>query len=147
MGEKHIDINTDSALEIIQKYTELDLYKRFIPIEKNDADSDDAIYLYKDIRNQILKINNNVNYVVDVLVEHLYGHKHSRFKTTLWSSFGDVIVENLKFNIVMDQTYCEVCGDLIEKTSNNKKYCIECAKEMELLKYRKYNKKRYITTC
>ena len=92
----------------------------------------------------MLKVNYNVNYVVDVLVEYLYGHKHSRFKTTLWSSFGDVIVENLKFNIVMDQTYCEVCGDLIEKTSNNKKYCIECAKEMELLKYRKYNKKRYI---
>ena len=107
MGEKHIDISTDSALEIIQKYTELDLYKRFIPIEKDDSDSDDSIYLYKDIRNQMLKVNYNVNYVVDVLVEYLYGHKHSRFKTTLWSSFGDVIV-NLKFNIVMDQTYCEV---------------------------------------
>lgn len=130
MGEKHIDISTDSALEIIQKYTELDLYKRFIPIEKDDSDSDDSIYLYKDIRNQILKVNYNVNYVVDVLVEYLYGHKHSRFKTTLWSSFGDVIVENLKFNIVMDQTYCEVCGDLIEKSINNRKYCNECAQEV-----------------
>ena len=130
MDEKHIDISTDSAQAIIEKYTELDLKKRFIPIENDDDDSNDVIYLYIDIRNQILHINSNINYVVDVLVEYLYGHKHSKFKTTLWSSFGDIIVENLKFNIVMDQTYCEICGDLVEKITNNQKYCDECANDI-----------------
>ena len=63
MDEKHIDISTDSAQAIIEKYTELDLKKRFIPIENDDDDSNDVIYLYIDIRNQILHINSNINYV------------------------------------------------------------------------------------
>ncbi len=141
MDEKHIDISTDSAQAIIEKYTELDLKKRFIPIAKDEDDSNDTVYLYTDIRNQILSINSNINYVVDVLVEYLYGCKNSKFKITLWSSFGDIIVENLKFNIVMDQTYCEVCGDLVEKGSNRQKYCDDCSRELQLERQRYHMKK------
>jgi arsenate reductase-like glutaredoxin family protein len=130
MNDKRVSIETDNAKEIIKKYTDLDIKKYFMPRENKDEDSSDTVYLYKNIRNQILQVNNNINYVVDVLTKYLYRYKHSRFKTTLWSSFGDIIIENLKFNIVMDQTYCERCGDLIEYTSNSKKYCDECAREV-----------------
>lgn len=37
---------------------------------------------------------------------------------------------------------CESCGDYIKQKSNKTKYCPSCAKEKELEKYRKYNKKR-----
>ena len=142
MNDQNVDITTEEARKIIDKYTELDLKKRFIPIENDKKDTDDTLYLYKDIRNKILALNNNINYVVDVLVEYLYKYKNSNYKTTLWSSFGDIIVQNLKFNITMNQTYCEVCGDLIERTGNKLKYCAECSRDAELAKYRRYNKKR-----
>ncbi|MBA9087670.1 hypothetical protein FHR92_004155 [Fontibacillus solani] len=64
------------------------------PIESNSTG--DNIYVYKDIRNKILEVNKDAAYVVDVLVEYLYKNKMSSFKTTLWSSFGDVIVNNFK---------------------------------------------------
>ncbi|MBV4448885.1 hypothetical protein KM792_04280 [Clostridium tyrobutyricum] len=37
---------------------------------------------------------------------------------------------------------CEGCKILIKSKSNKQKYCPRCAKEMELEKYRRYNKKR-----
>lgn len=37
---------------------------------------------------------------------------------------------------------CKQCGSLIEKTGNKRLYCDECAKEKELERYKKYNKKR-----
>ena len=46
--------------------------------------------------NKILELNEDKYYIVDVLVEYLYAQKQSSYKTTLWSSFGDIIVENLK---------------------------------------------------
>ncbi|HHX69720.1 MAG TPA: hypothetical protein GX708_16950, partial [Gallicola sp.] len=96
MDDSDVDITTDNAIKIIDKYVELDLKKYFI-INKDEDDNDkikNILYMYKIIREDILKVNTNVNYVTDVLIEYLYGYKESNFKTTLWSSFGDVIVEN-----------------------------------------------------
>ncbi len=143
MNDKTVDIKTDEAKAIIDKYTELDLKKHFMIVEKEGQDSDDTLYLYKDIRQQILELNNNINYVIDVLVEYLYRFKRSNYKTTLWSSFGDVIVDNLKFNIAMDQVYCEECGDLIERTVGNKKYCKDCQREKQREWDRKYQQQKY----
>jgi hypothetical protein len=141
MSDKNVDIETENAKEIINKYTELDLKKRFMPTENEDKDSSDTIYLYNEIRNRILSLNNNINYVADVLIEYLYKYKNSGYKTTLWSSFGDIIVQNLKYNIVMNQMYCEMCGDIIERTTGNKKYCYECAREIKLIQDRIADKK------
>ncbi|HHX70793.1 MAG TPA: hypothetical protein GX708_22425, partial [Gallicola sp.] len=91
------------------------------------------------IREDILKVNTNVNYVTDVLIEYSYGHKESNFKTTLWSSFGDIIVENIKKNIDLkiNEGYiqCTECNKLIKPTNNKNKYCKECAREV----WKKYN--------
>lgn len=129
-----VDITTEQAKEIIDKYTELDLNKYFIINRSEDGNESDKIgnliYLYSQIREKILLVNNNIKYVVDILIEYLYNYKNSNYKTTLWECFGDVIVENLKYNVAMNQTYCEVCGDLIEQSANNKKYCSDCAREV-----------------
>lgn len=42
--------------------------------------------------------------------------------------------------------YCENCGLLIVKINNKTKYCSECKREKELEKYKKYNKRRKLTT-
>lgn len=136
MKDKNVEIDND----IIKKYTELDLNKKFIDLasDDNENNSSDNLYIYKDIRNQILEVNNDVYYVTDVLIEYLYKNKNSNYKTTLWSSFGDIIVENLKNNIKkpLNDGYimCEICGRRVENTSNRQKYCEDCAKDIDRYK-------------
>lgn len=134
--------DTDVELDhnIIKKYTKLDLKSHFM-INKSDDESNNISYLYHDIRKQILAINNDLSYVVDVLVKYLYEEKKANFKTTLWECFGDVIVDNLMNNIKINLIYCDKCGVLIEKTSNRRKYCEECLKENEKSKTRERVKK------
>jgi len=118
--------------DIVEKYRELDLKKHFMMnLSKNDEKNNNITHQYQMIKEQILEIDSDFRYVVNVLVEYLYMHKKSNYKTTLWECFGDVLVENLKNNIKNKTIYCECCGDIIEQTGNRKKYCDDCWKEKE----------------
>jgi hypothetical protein len=128
---------------IIDKYQEMDLKKHFmINCSEDDDETNNIPYIYQDIKKEILEINDNVNYVVDVLVEYLYKHKQSNYKTTLWECFGDTILENIKNNIANDSISCEKCGERIQQTTSNKKYCPDCSKE-EWKKYNREKQKEY----
>jgi len=126
--------------KIIKKYVELDLKNHFMITKVTDEETGNSVYLYKEIRNKILEVNSDLNYVVDVLVDYLYIHKKYNYKTTLWECFGDVMVENLKRNIADNSTFCDTCGKRIEQTNNKSKYCSICAKEIEKEQER-YNSK------
>ena len=142
MSNGDIDIDDRYAEQIIDKYTKLDLRKRFMEVARSNEDETrgDTLFLYRDIRREILLINPDIKYVVDVLIKYLYKYKKSNFKTTLWSSFGDVIVENIKnnINIKLSEGYiqCENCKKLILPTNNKKKYCQQCAREIDREKAR-----------
>ena len=136
MSVDKIDIKTDDAISIIDKYNELDLKKYFV-LNKNENNNDkikNILYMYKVIREDILSINNNQRYVVDVLVEYLYKNKKSNYKTTLWSSFGDIIFENItnNINVKLSKGYiqCNSCNKLIIPTNNRQKFCEICFKEI-----------------
>ena len=135
--------NIGSDKTIIDKYIELDLKKHFI-INKNGNDGKigNILYLYKLIRYEILKVNDNIDYVTDVLVEYLYKYKESNYKTTLWECFGDIIVDNLKNNIG-HTIICDICGKRIHPSNLTHKYCKECAKEIKLENDRRTQKERY----
>lgn len=144
MRNKNIELNK-KARQIIEKYTELDLNKRFISMNVQDEEStDDTMFLYRDIRNQILEVNSDIYYVTDVLVKFLYEEKKSNYKTTLWSSFGDIIVENINNNIELDYGECIECGQIIRKTNNRIKYCTSCfnkkRRDYKTKKQREYRK-------
>lgn len=124
---KNSDIEIDE--DIINRYTELDLKKHFM-INIHEEESSNIVFLYQDIKKEILKINSDVNYVVDVLIKYLYEQKNSSYKTTLWECFGDIIVENLKNNVKDGYILCEKCGDRVKVTNNKIKYCEKCAKEI-----------------
>jgi hypothetical protein len=124
--------------QIIERYKELDLKKRFMDTRPVDGHyTGDSLFVYKNIRDKILEVCNDVDHVVDVLVQFLYEKKKSSYKTTLWSSFGDVIVENIKSNTIdsLEKVLCKSCGTRIEVNTNNQIYCKHCQKE----EWKKYN--------
>jgi hypothetical protein len=142
MKNKEVELND----EIIDLYTRLDLKKKFM-INSNDNEFNNVSFIYKSIKQQLLKINKDIDYVTDVLIEYLYVHKNSNFKTTLWECFGEVIVRNLKLNIEdkfgEGSVICEVCTSRIEAKNNRKKYCNDCWEEKEKELRKEINKKYY----
>lgn len=145
MYDDTVEIN-DENKDIIDKYKELDIRNIFM-LEKDDKKHklDNLHYQYKKIREELLKVNGNINYVVDTLIKYLYFQKRDDKKVTLWESFGDVIVENIKNNLTKNfnnpATECEECGILIEKNNNKTKYCKVCAKKIKIKQTRNVAKK------
>lgn len=141
----HDDVNLESeaAQDVLRIYRKLDLKQHFL-LSKEDGRYNNYYFTYQDIRSQILSVNPNMLYVTDVLVKYLFS-KNSRFKTTLWWCFGDVVLENIKRNVEVKYIYCDVCGDIIEVSGRNNKYCDDCSKEMEKnftkLRVKKYREK------
>ena len=130
MFHDDVDLTTKEAEEIVETYRKLDLKKRFLLTEDKDDDKYNSYkYTYLQIRKKILEVNPSTLYVVDVLVKQLYHERNSKFKTTLWECFGDVIYNNIESNMRIKYKYCEVCGDLIEVVNNKIKYCKECGIE------------------
>lgn len=148
MRNKRQKIDDELSRKIIDTYIKLDQGKSEEvkkQVKENDKINSRVILkVYKKIRKQLLQITNNPNYVCDVLVKYLYYEKNSAFKDTLWNCFGKEIVRNIEYN-VLEIKRCLKCHTEIEK-SNSKKFCDECAKEKQLEKHRKYNKKRKLTT-
>ncbi|MCD3232654.1 hypothetical protein [Clostridium botulinum] len=131
--------------KIIDKYTELDLKKPFLIGKNKDGKVDNVVFLYQDIKNQLLEVYNDEVYITDVLIKYLYGDKKAKFKTTLWECFGNIIVENLKLNIknkLKGTIQCEKCGKRIKVSNNRIKYCAKCAKEINIKKTANNRKKR-----
>lgn len=129
-------IDSNEAKLIIEKYNELDLKKYFMINKKNIEDDriGNLVYMYQKIRDEIYSLNDDSKFVVDVLVKYLYENKKSNYKTTLWSCFGDEIVDNIQNNIErkLAEGYiqCSGCGKLIKPKSNRQKYCPTCWKEI-----------------
>lgn len=140
--------NTELAVQmvnlaIIEKYEELDKMKQFM--FNKTAGEDNYDYVYQYIREEILKVYNDPYYVTDVLVEYLYNYKKSSHKSTLWNSFGDVLVANLKENLA-GTALCEDCGDRFEVKKQRQTKCLECAeitkKEKARLRKKKFDNKK-----
>jgi hypothetical protein len=131
MQRSNVNLNN----KIINKYNELNRNKRWKFNSKETMKTYQELYLYKQLREEILSINPDVDYVVDVLVRHLYEKKNSKNKETLWKAFGDVLLNNLKENLNHTKQ-CESCGDRIKIVNNRTTYCDECWKERQRLLWR-----------
>jgi hypothetical protein len=164
MCNKDINLNNN----IISKYRELDLKKPFLINKEDDIEKSNIAYLYQDIKNQLIEFckdellkgtikeyiqeqYNNSNkdiqshiikcYITDVLIKYLYNEKNSKFKTTLWECFGDIIYNNLLHNLKGTKV-CEKCYKRIKVKNNRIKYCPECAKEINIKKTIENRRKR-----
>jgi hypothetical protein len=122
---------------IINEYTKLDRSKKWMMKKQENIKTDDKLFIYLQIKNKLLDINSNIEYVVDVLVKYLYEdcRNNGKNKTTLWESFGDILVNNLQRNLAGTKP-CEDCGVRIKRT-RARKYCEKCSTLRERERVRK----------
>ena len=79
--------------------------------EEDENKKDQDLYKYKQIRKKIIEdCDRDLDYIVNTLVAVLYTTRNLSGKKTLWACFGDVIVENLKKNLVGKGKVCQICG-------------------------------------
>lgn len=116
---------------IINKYNYLNKRIAFKNHKEKVSSNPEVLpYAYQQVKDELISINNDVNYVIDVLIEYLYGNKNTNSKLTLWETFGDIIYENIKQNLG-NTVQCEKCKCRILKTASNNKYCSDCKKEKQ----------------
>lgn len=76
MKNKKVEMDED----IIEKYNSLNSNKKWRHKIESGINSNDKLYIYKVIRDEILMINNDIDYVTDVLVKYLYSEKTVRIR-------------------------------------------------------------------
>ncbi|WP_303752882.1 hypothetical protein [Bacillus velezensis] len=135
---KNKEIKLDDA--IISEYKRLDQNKKWL-MNNEDIKPGQKLYVYKVIKDRLLKIHNDEQYVADVLVKYLY-KKKSKFKSTLWECFGETLLENLRHNL---KTYrgCCSCGKMFKSTSHKAKYCPTCAKKIAQKQKNKWKRDKW----
>lgn len=124
--------NTEVELDekIIKRYTELDQGKNKLIKENTDTSKKGKLWVYSDIKNKLLEINSNATYITDVLIKYLYCEKDSKFKDTLWESFGYIIERNLEKNLAK-VTPCEDCNSRYRVTKKRQVRCEGCQKKRD----------------
>lgn len=116
--------------QIVERYNYWNRHQYLFNTEAENAKQED-MYMFQQIRKHILEeTNEDINVVVNTLVMYLYTIKTNNMKKTLWASFGDVLVENLKKNTLSLGKVCEECGDRFVSLQSNHRFCSdECCKK------------------
>lgn len=104
--------------------------------EINESVDDEDLWMYKNIRNDILKLG-ELDYIVNTLVAYCYTVKVNSNKKLLWSCFGDVIVDNLRENTKDMGNICPICGKRFTPINTLQKCCsMECSQKLNVQKQR-----------
>lgn len=126
--------------KLINKYDELvRSKKKLVRNKKFKNKREGQLYVDKYIKNELLNVLPNIDRVVNILVEELYGIRKSKDKTTLWNSFGDILVMNIRENL-KGTKQCESCGKRINDYKT-RKYCNDCAKKITKINKRNWKRK------
>jgi len=135
MKDKGIVLDDD----IVEKYKYLNRKVGHYSKRNKNDDGSHMYYIYNEIREELLSMRDDDHDVVDIIIAYAYGNK-SKYKNTIWSCFGDIILNNLKVNMIkkeMDITMaCGVCGERVAKKTRNQLYCDRCAYEVKLSRKR-----------
>ena len=116
--------------QIVERYNYWNRHQYLFNTEAENAKQED-MYMFQQIRKHILEeTNEDINVVVNTLVMYLYTIKTNNMKKTLWASFGDILVENLKKNTASLGKVCEECGDRFISLQSNHRFCSDdCCKK------------------
>ncbi|MGE6488490.1 hypothetical protein [Paenisporosarcina sp. NPDC076898] len=111
---------------IVKKYKELTATRYFKMQTQLELQGDTPARLFaiQVLRKELLELNEDINYVVDVLIKHLHGSEYSKF---MWDCFGAEILWNMKSNLGKLKR-CE-CTEEFEPASNRQVKCTDCAEK------------------
>lgn len=93
----------------------------------DESDHTNRAWICQQIREDILGLHPDSNFVVDVLVKHLFYKVKSRRKQVFWECFGNEVVENLKRNVDQSAKMCVVCGKRFYQEGRHQTMCRECS--------------------
>ena len=130
------DIREDSL--IIERYEYYNQNKdKIFNIDDGKYLNQMDCYLPKYVRDKIIEETRyDLDYITNTLVVYFYTIKKSSNKELLWSSFGDVIVKNLKKNV--KGKICPICGKRFEPNNNRQLTCSEeCSRLLDIQNKRK----------
>ena len=130
------DIREDNLIVERYKYYNQSQNVLFKTDDENHSSQED-LYMFRFVRDKILEeTGEELNFIVNTLVMYLYTVQQNSNKKMLWSSFGDVIVENLKKNV--KGKICPICGKRFESNSNRQLTCSEeCGRLLDIQNKRK----------
>lgn len=150
MNDWKVDITTDTAKKVIEKYKELNEdmqnYFRYISnssmVDEETSKERIADLVYSSLREDFESFceRNELNIIdcTDIIIKHIYKTNRNCKKSLLFNVLGDIIVQNLTLNIIPEVTKkkkskkpkCLKCGKEFKKEHNRQKYCSdECKKE------------------
>jgi hypothetical protein len=117
------DIKIDDNL--IQDYIKINRKYHF-KINMEDPEKTNINYISDIIRNELDKYGYMEVEVTDMLIKYLYGIKNSKSKESLWFCYGEIVVDNLKYNIGNKKSICIRCGCRYKKDAPAQKCCYNC---------------------
>lgn len=119
--------NIEIDKEVIRNYEALVVYASGV---LTNADDEVAVwfYYYSKIKSEMFSMGYSESDIVDMLVKYYFHLRKSKRKVTLWNTFGDIIVDNIKRNLDTKFTTCKHCGRRYMVKNDENGLCSECRK-------------------
>lgn len=132
------NLNQELYDTVVKTYVEINKKKNSL-INKDSVEYNDSKTKYEYIAKQIrdkfmteaLKVHKGVTdeHVADILIDYLYREKNAENKNTLWECFGEIILANIKKNLLNTKA-CQQCGSEFNPNHKKEVYCSgNCKKE------------------
>lgn len=93
----------------------------------DESDRTNRAWVCQQIRGDLLSLHPDSNFVVDVLVKHLFYKVKSRRKQVFWECFGKEVLANLQRNVGHNSKMCMICGKRYYQEGRHQTMCRECS--------------------
>lgn len=117
----------DISQKIIDIYKDISSSMPFSFNKKNDDTN--VYYLCQKLRDKLLEIHPDEDYIVDVLVKQLFYKTKTKNKNVFWQTYGDIVLKNLTQNVDIKLDLCCRCGVRFKKESPRHVMCNKCSEK------------------
>ena len=138
-------VTNEQSDDVIKCYDYWNIKKRYMIRDKKkykdmDKEHSNEEYVYSKIRNNILELPYEKDFIVNSLVFFLYTNRKSSDKKTLWECFGEEILCNIKNKAQSFKNICPMCGKRFILKKHNQVYCSKkCYEKSNVLLQSKRN--------
>lgn len=116
--------NNDVTQNIIDTYRRRASRMSFRFNDENTNTNKD--FLCQSLRDELLGIHPDPDFVADVLVKELFYRRKSRNKVVFWECFGKEVLTHLQHNVDRNSAMCLTCGKRFMKENGRQYLCPAC---------------------